>query len=172
MKTRSWMIGVIAVASGLMVAQGAASTVTFNFGSSVGTTSPSGTTTSFTVGSMSIGNTLGSIATNPNTTNPSSGYTGSSGTFNYDQITQNGTTLNTASSAYYQFTVDPDPGFFVQLTDFDFGALSTTTTGPLSYVLRWSVDGYAANITSGSLSRGSSWALKNNTFTAATSTTA
>ena len=167
------MIGAVATASALMAVQGASIDISFNFGTSSGTTSPTaGTPSNFTVGDITLGNTLGSIASNPNITNPSSGYTGASGNFNYDQITQNGASLNTSTSAYYQFTVTPDPGFFVQITDFDFGALSTTTTGPLSYVLRWSVDNYAANVTSvGSLTRGTAWALKNNTFTAKTSTT-
>ena len=118
---------------------------------------------------MSIANTLGTIATNPNTTSPSSGYANASGGFNYDQVTQNGA-LNTATSAYYQVTITPTAGNIVQITDFDFGAISTTTTGPLNYVLRWSVDSYAANITSGTLTANSAWAYNNNTFTPVSST--
>ncbi len=118
---------------------------------------------------MSIVNTLGTITTNPNTTNPSTGYANASGNFNYDQVTQNGG-LSTTSSAYYQFTVTPNAGNIVQITDFDFGAVSTTTTGPLNYVLRWSVDSYAANITAGTLTANSTWAYNNNTFTTLSST--
>ena len=118
---------------------------------------------------MSIVNTLGTITTNPNTTNPSTGYANASGNFNYDQVTQNGG-LSTTSSAYYQFTVTPNAGNIVQITDFDFGAVSTTTTGPLNYVLRWSVDSYAANITAGTLTANSTWAYNNNTFTPVSST--
>jgi hypothetical protein len=170
MKVNSLVIGIVSTACGLTVAQGGAYTVEFNFGSASATTSTtSGTPLDSSVGSMSLGNTLGTLGTNPNSTTPSTGYATASGGFNYDQVAKNGT-LSTSTSTYYQFTVTPTAGNLVQIMDFDFGANSTTSKGPLSYVLRWSVDSYAANITSGSLTANSTWAYKDNSFSPLSST--
>ncbi len=170
MKVNSLVIGIVSAACGLTVAQGGAYTVEFNFGSSSSTlNTTAGTPFNSTVGAMSLANTLGTLGTNPNTTTPSTGYATASGGFNYDQVAKNGV-LSTSTSTYYQFTVTPTAGNIVQITDFDFGSDSTTSKGPLSYVLRWSVDSYAANITSGSLTANSTWAYNNNSFTTLSST--
>ena len=93
----------------------------------------------------------------------SSGYTGASGTYNAGAAARTGV-LNTAASgsAYFEFTVTPASGNAVVLTGISFGSRSTST-GPLAYAIRSSLDGYAANIATGTLTNTSAWALYSST---------
>jgi hypothetical protein len=92
--------------------------------------------------------------------NPSSGYKGSSGTYNAEAAARTGAlSIKTNGSAYFQFTLTPTAGNVVTLTGISFGAFSTST-GPVSYALRSSLDNYASNITTGTIANTSAWALK------------
>jgi len=168
MKTRSWILGAAATVTGLVAAQAQVRTIGFNFGSTSSTlAATSGSLVNFSIGSFSVLNTVGTLTTNPNNASASTGYAGASGGFNYDNAAPNGA-FNATSSGYYSVTITPNAGFRVVLNDFDFGAMSVTTTGPVSYALRSSIDSFAADITSGSFTANSTWALKNNSFTAVT----
>lgn len=169
MKTRSWILGAAATVTGLVAAQ-AQVNVGYNFGVGSGSlAASSGTPVNFSIGSFSVANTVGSLGTNPNSTAPvSTGYAGASGAFNYDNAAPTGA-FNNTSSGYYSVTITPSPGFAVRVSDFDFGALSVTgTTGPVSYALRSSINSFGSDITSGSFTANSTWALNNNTFSAVT----
>ena len=169
MKIRSWILGAAATVTGLVAAQ-AQVTIGYNFGVGSGSlTASSGAPVNFSIGAFSVANTVGTLGTNPNNTAPvSTGYAGASGAFNYDNAAPTGA-FNNGTSGYYSVTVTPSPGFRLTVSDFDFGALSITgTTGPVSYVLRSSIDSFAADITSGTLTADSTWALKNNTFSSVT----
>lgn len=169
MKTRSWILGAVATVTGLVAAQAQVRTIGFNFGTGASTlAATSGTQDKFSVGSFSVANTVGTLTTNPNNTAPvSTGYAGASGGFNYDNAAPNGA-WNVTTSGYYSVTITPNAGFRVVVNDFDFGANSVTTTGPVSYALYSSIDSFASAITSGSFTADSSWALKNNSFSAQT----
>lgn len=167
MKTRSWILGAVATVTGLVAAQ-AQVTVGYNFGVGSGSlAASSGTPVNFSVGSFSVANTVGALGTNPNNTAPvSTGYAGASGAFNYDNAAPTGA-FNNGTSGYYSVTITPTGNFGVRISDFDFGALSVTgTTGPVSFALRSSINSYASDITTGSFTANSTWALKDNTFTA------
>ena len=170
MKTRSWILGAAVTVTGLVAAQAQVRIIGFDYGSGASTlVATSGSQVNFTVGSFSLSGTVGTLGTNPNNTAPvSTGYSGASGGFNYDNAAPTGA-FNSTTSGYYSVTVTPNAGFQVVVNDFDFGALSVTgTTGPVSYALRSSIDGFASDITSGSFTANNTWALKNNTFSAVT----
>jgi len=137
-------------------------TFSWNFGTSSGSASPSsGSLANLTVGDVSIGNTYGSV-TMLSTTSASSGYTGASGQYNAGNACRTGA-LNTGSSgsAYFQFTLTPEAGYAVNLSSISFGARSTSTA-PQAYTLRSSLDSYASDIATGSISNNSTWSLKTN----------
>jgi hypothetical protein len=171
MKIRPLILSAAAVLASLTTAQGGAFTLDWNFGTGASSlAASSGTPFASTVGNFSIGNPVGGTysTTNPNSLTASTGYASASGNFNYDNAAVAGG-LVTGTSSYYSVTITPNAGNIVQILDFDFGARSVTTTGPLSYVLRWGVDSFAANITSGTFTADSTWAFKNNTFSTVTS---
>jgi hypothetical protein len=138
----------------------------WNFGTTSANGSPSltGSGAGINVGSLTIGNSLGTVGTPINSTSPSSGYTGASGQFNIGNAFRIGA-LNTASggSGYFEFTVSTDALTSATLDDFDFGSRSTGT-GPQAFALRSSLDGYAADIFSVTVPNNSVWALRNNAF--------
>lgn len=160
----------LAVAA-LFAAPAGAATLTWNFGAAnvsatgayTGGTPPTGVT----VGSFSIGNTLGTVATPITNTSPSIGYTGASGGDNLGNAFRNGT-LNTSTggSGYFTLTITttnlPNQDYLV-LSDFDFGVRSTGT-GAKSYTLRSSADNFATDIFTGVIVNDSTYTLKDNTF--------
>ncbi len=158
----------MATVTGLVSAQ-AQVTIGYNFGGLVPSSTPSaGTPVDFSIGVFSSANKVGSLGSNPNGNSPVSNQTGASGGFHYDNAAPAGA-FSIGSSGYYSVTVTPSPGFAVRILDLDFGALSVAgTTGPVSYALRSSIDSFATDITSGTFTTDSTWALKNNTFTAVT----
>lgn len=139
----------------------------WNFGTTSANANPSltGSGAGINVGSLAIGNSLGSVTTPISSTSASSGYTGASGQFNIGNAFRIGA-LNTASggSGYFEFTVSTDALTSATLNDFDFGSRSTGT-GPQAFALRSSLDGYASNIFSVAVANNSAWAFRNNTFT-------
>ena len=143
-------------------------TFTWNFGTSPGSAATSsGSLADLTVSNLSIGNTNGTV-TMLSTTSASSGYTGSSGQYNAGNAAIIGA-LNTAASgsAYFEFTLTPTVGYIINLSSISFGARGTSTA-PVNYTLRSSLDSYASDIATGTLLANSTWALKTNsglTFT-------
>jgi hypothetical protein len=150
-------IGTVVVATNAMGA-----TIGWNF-SDDNATYDTGTPVNFTIGSFSIGNTLGTVSDPVNSTSASSGYTGSTGTGNIGNAVRTGALSKTSGgSAYYEISFTPTAGYQLQITDFDFGTRSTGT-GPQSFSLFSSIDAYGVALMSGSITNNSSWAYKDNT---------
>jgi hypothetical protein len=112
-----------------------------------------------TLGDISTGNSLGSTTLVTNTS-PSSN-TGASAFYNAATVAPAGA-LNTSTSAYFQFTVTPSAGYVFRLSAISFGSRSTSS-GPVSYTLRSSLDNYAAQIAGGTMSNTSVWESESNT---------
>ncbi|MBL7952327.1 MAG: lamin tail domain-containing protein [Flavobacteriales bacterium] len=112
-----------------------------------------------TVSAVSQGNNNGTTTMLVNGS-VSSGYTGASGTWNANAAARIGA-LNTGASgsAYFEFTVDADALFSTTITSIRFGTRSTGT-GPQAYTLRSSMDGFTADILSGTIANNSAWSLK------------
>jgi len=73
--------------------------------------------------------------------------------------------LNPSTSAYFEFTLTPAAGMAVSVSQINFGTRSTGT-GPQTYDLRSSVDGFAATLGTGSIVvTGTPWAYKTNVLT-------
>ncbi len=144
----------------------------WNFGTATASGSPSsGTPVNFTISTITIGNSLGTVSTPINSSSASSGYTGASGQMNIGNAFRTGA-LNTASggSGYFEFTITPAAGYTFTLTNFDFGFRSTGT-GPQAFALLSSQDSYATNLFTGTITANSSWSYKDNAVSF-TSTTA
>jgi DNA/RNA endonuclease G (NUC1) len=135
---------------------GDASNIYWNFT----TASPaSGVPASLSVSDLAQGNNNGTT-TLLTTTSASSGYTGASGGNNAGAAARTGSLVAGANgSAYFQFTISSNSFGSFTFTGFSFGSRSTST-GPLAYVLRSSVDNYASDILSGTLANNSTWALQ------------
>ena len=132
-----------------------AADVVWNFGSTTpGATSP---TSGTPIANLIIGGiTQGTIAI---TSGSATSYAGASGGCNIG-FTASGGALNTGTSAYFEFTLTPSGGYSFLLAGLSFGSRSTST-GPVSFALRSSMDNYASDIqiSTGNLSN-SSWGLK------------
>lgn len=141
-----------------------AQNIIWNFGTTTGNSSPSSNTVNNLANTpiISQGNNNGTT-TLLTTTSASSGYSGASGQFNAGAAARIGA-LNTGTggSAYFEFTLIPAANFTVNLTSISFGSRSTST-GPQSYSVRTSLDNYASDYATGTLSNGASWALYSNT---------
>lgn len=141
-------------------------TIAWNFGvSGSPSASPSTTAANVTSSALSRGNNKPDPGTNTliNATSGSTTYSGASGANNAGVAARSGA-LSTASagSGYFEFTLTPDAGYQVKLDAISFGTRSTNT-GPASYTLRSSLDSYASDITTGSITvSGNPWALKTN----------
>jgi len=160
-----------AILTAALSAAGATSaqTVYWNFGTSSANASPSANTAdSVSAGDVSIGNTLGTV-TMLSTISASSGYTGASGQYNAGNAARTGA-LNTGSSgsAYFEFTLTPSAGRTLAVTNISFGTRSTSTA-PQAFCLRSSLDGYAADLATGTIINNSTWALKSASLTATSS---
>ncbi len=132
------------------------SPVTWNFTAPTAANVPA----NLTVSTMTIGNTYG--PTPPAMISPSSAsnsYTGASGGNNAGVPTATGTAVNTATNAYFEFSLTPDPNYVVTLNGLSFGTRSTGT-GPQAFYIRSNKDNYAADIASGTIANSSVWALK------------
>ena len=143
----------------------AAQTIYWDFGSgSVSNATPASTSAAnVSAGPVSQGNNNG---TTPllSATSPSSGYAGVSGLFNAGAAARIGTlNTNASGSAYFEFTLTPGAGTVLSVTNVSLGARSTAT-GPLAFCVRSSVDGYAADLATGSIPATSSWVLRNMTM--------
>jgi hypothetical protein len=88
---------------------------------------------------------------------PSDTYSGASGGSNALATAQSGA-LSTNASTYFQFSLAPDSAHVLNVTNLTFGTRSTGT-GPQSYSIRSSLNGYAASLANGTLSANSLWTL-------------
>jgi hypothetical protein len=132
---------------------------TFSFSS--GTAAAITPTAKISISPITSGNNNGTTTLITNTS-ASSTYTGASGTYNAGAAARVGALSTTTSgSAYFQFTITPNVGNAITVTGINFGSRSTTT-GPKSYSIKSSIDNYATNIATGTLTNTSAWALKLN----------
>ena len=163
------ILTIIGLAAASLAGVNAQVILTWNF-TDDNATVDSGTPVNFTVSAFSIGNSLGTVSDPVNATSPSSGYTGASGTGNIGNAFRIGA-LNTGASGsgYLEFTLTPDAGKKIKLTNFDFGVRSTST-GPQAFTLRTSVDSYASDLFTGTIANNSTWTLKDNSVSFTSST--
>ena len=118
----------------------------------------SGSPANFTVSDLTAGNSTLGI----NSTSPSTGYTGASGTNNAAVSAVSGA-LSVSTSTYYSFTLTPGSGFAINATEFSFGSRSTAS-GPVALTLRSSADNFASDLDSSVAPNDSSWNLYDFTF--------
>jgi hypothetical protein len=132
--------------------------VTYDF--NAGTTASTSADTKLIVGALAQGNNLGTTTFITNTS-ASSGYAGATGTYNAGVTARTGV-LNTAASgsAYFEFTLVPSSGNAISLSGISFASRGTST-GPLAYTIRSSLDGYTSDLAVGSLLNTSVWSLYN-----------
>jgi fibronectin-binding autotransporter adhesin len=133
-----------------------------------------------TPGALVQGNNNGTTAM-LGSSSASSGYnftlngvsTSASGTNNAGAAARIGSLVTGANgSAYFEFILTPDAGYSLTLSDIGFGSRSTST-GPVTYTLRSSLDAYASDlITAGSLTNNSTWAYRTSPLTTASTSTA
>ncbi len=135
-------------------------TTGFNFDGGTGTASPSSSVSNITTSAISVGGTNGGTATLLSNTSASTGYTGASGNYNAGAAPYSGA-FNNATTVYFAFTLTPATGYSVSLTGLNFGSRSTST-GPVSYQVRTSIDNYATATASGTFVNNSTWALFSN----------
>lgn len=102
-------------------------------------------------------NTNGNLT---NSTSASSGYPGASGD-NNAAVSAFPAAFNIGTSSYFDFTITVDAGYFLELTDFNFGS-RRTNSGPLAYSVRWDVDGYDTDLFTGTFNNNTNWALHTN----------
>jgi hypothetical protein len=119
-----------------------------------------GTLANFAVGTMSIANSYGTVATPINNVSASSGYAGASGGGNMGNAVHGGAFTN-GVSPYFAVTITPAAGYGVRVTRFDFG-MRSSATGATAYALYSSVDNYAGPLFTGSNAADSVWTLKSN----------
>src|SRR5688572_30936592 len=122
------------------------STFSWNFGTDAANPNPSSGTpvAGLTISGVSQGNNNGTTVL-LTTTSASLGYTGSSGQFNAGAAARVGAlNLAASGSAYFEFTLTPDAGKTVSITNINFGSRSTGT-GPQAYTIRTSLDAYATD---------------------------
>lgn len=158
----------------LVVSAAPPSVIYWNFGtgtlgaSNPGVSAPtSGIPAGVIGGTVSQGNNNGTTVL-LTTSSVSSGYTGSSGSFNAGAAARIGP-LNRAAggSAYFEFTFTPDAGQQFAASALTFGARSTGT-GPQAYAVFTSVDGFTDPVATGALLANSAWRLITSPFAGAT----
>jgi PEP-CTERM motif len=151
----NYLLGIfIAVATS---AQAQLTTINWDF-TDGDTTFDNGSPVHFTVSDLTVVNSSLSI----NSTSPSGGYTGASGSNNAAVSAVSGP-FDVANSTYYTFTLTPNSGFAINAISFSFGSRSTSS-GPVFLSLRSSVDGYASDLDSAVASNDSSWNLYSFSF--------
>ena len=132
--------------------------VTYDF--NAGTSASTSADTKLIVGALAQGNNLGTTTFITNTS-ASSGYTGATGTYNAGVTARTGV-LNTAASgsAYFEFTLVPSSGNAISISGLSFASRGTST-GPLAYAVRSSLDGFTSDLAVGTLLNTSVWSLYN-----------
>jgi hypothetical protein len=128
--------------------------VTWNFN----TASPtSGVLANSTVSDVTQVNNSG-VTTLITATSPSTGYPGASGGNNAGATAFTGG-LNIATSTYFEVTITPASGFAVAVVAMSLGNQSTDATGPAIINVRSSLDGFAADAGSVSVSLTGAWGV-------------
>jgi hypothetical protein len=138
----------------------AQSTTSWNFGTTVAPTASADVNGTDVLGlAVSQGNNNGTTVL-LTTTSQSSGYTGASGAMNAGAAARIGD-LNTAAagSAYFEFTLEPQNGATITVTEISFGTRSTST-GPQAFTIRSDEDSYVADIATGAIGNNATWSLK------------
>lgn len=131
---------------------------TWNFTTNI---SPTGIPSNLSISNLIQGNNNGTT-TILDSTSASTGYTGASGTNNAGAAARTGAlAIGNNGSAYFEFTITPTTGYYFSLSDISFGSRGTSTS-PIKYSLRSSVDSYVSDIATGSLTANSTWALYSN----------
>ncbi|RYZ52020.1 MAG: hypothetical protein EOP49_10485, partial [Sphingobacteriales bacterium] len=145
----------------------APSTVTWNFGTTVGAPFPSSglPVNNLDVSAFQSGNDRnsannGTLQFYTNSNSPTPAF---SGLYNVGIAAYN-VDFNPMSSAYFQFTITPDAGYQVTLTDLSFGSRSTSS-GPTTLSIRTSADGFVSDIATLSPAANSNWSLYAPTLT-------
>lgn len=144
-----------------------AQVIIYNFGTTTNSVVPSTDTIDNMTGSNVSNANVSSFGTS--TTNPSSGYTGASGDYNYALNTTAGGAFNITTSSYYTFTLTPSTGYAVQLNSIQFGfRIANLDSTPTNYAILTSADGYASTLATGSFAKGTSWSLYTPTISTVT----
>lgn len=89
-----------------------------------------------------------------NTSPVSSGYTGASGGYYFNDNNWTGTAPGTN---YFSFSLTPTTGYSLTLDSLSFGYRGSSASSPTSFVVRSSADGYTGNLVTGSLSADGGW---------------
>lgn len=126
----------------------------------------SGIPANITVDSVTKGNSTGTPFLS--TSSVSSGYTGASAGGNAGVTAKIGPldyTVNaTSGSAFYEITLTPAAGYYIDVTGISFGTRSTAT-GPKKYSIRTSLDAYATEEAGDTIATTvSSWGLRTQTL--------
>jgi hypothetical protein len=140
-------------------------TLTWNFGTTAGSATPTGLVTGLSGGTVSQGNNNGTTNLLLTDSSSSTTYTGASGGFNAGVAARPGN-LSLTSSAYFAFSFDVAAGQEFTITSLSFGSRGTGT-GPLSYSLLSSTSGFSGTTTThatGTLLANSTWALQQPTL--------
>lgn len=98
---------------------------------------------------------------------PSTGYTGvnggASGNHNANIAIMGGSTLDTAASTYFEFTLAPAAGMQIYVDSFEVGSFSTSL-GPTNLTLLSNADGYTTPLWTGTTTNTSTWSLVTGTW--------
>lgn len=161
------LIGTALLAGGSVQGQ---SVTSWNFGTSTAQATPNLSGTDVLGSAVTQGNNNGTT-TLLTTISASSGYTGSSGQFNAGAAARIGA-LNTAASgsAYFEFTLTPQSGATITVTEISFGSRSTGT-GPQAYTIRSDADAFASDVATGTIASNSTWSLRTSSSLAVAFTT-
>jgi hypothetical protein len=145
-------------------------TATWNFNTVNPTTVPS---QGVTISAISRGNNNGTSNLFIDNSSVSNNYSTATGSFNGGIAARNGAlVLNLeqaagVGSAFFEFAITPTSGSFT-LNGLSFGNRSTSS-GPVLFTLRSSIDNYATDIQAGNMSNNGVWSLKELTGLSSTS---
>jgi hypothetical protein len=148
------------------------STLGWTFGTTTSSTPVlhnSGTPVGFTEAGFGIGDSFGTVSTYVNASSASSGYTGASGGENIGNAVavSGNSTINPSTSAYYTVTLTPASGDKIELDGLSFG-MRSTSTGPQKLSVRSSIDGFASDLATDTITNNSVWSLHTESLTTAT----
>ncbi len=147
----------------LIIFLGAAQSVPAQTYFDFATASPtSGVPSGWSVSPVTAGNTSTANSSLIASTSASSGYFGASGGNNASIAAKEGI-LSISTSSYFEVTLTPAANEQVDLSGMSFG-MRSTSSGPASYSIYSSIDGYANSLAMGSISNNSTWTLNNLSF--------
>ena len=157
------------IVAGLSACHTAPAQVVWNFGTTAGSAAPSSNSlTNLAVSSLTHVNNNGST-TLLSTTSASSGYGGASGQYNAAASTAAGTSLNTTTATAFQFTLTPDEGYSLTISNISF-ATRSSSTGATQVAVRSSIDGFGTDLATGASPNGSWSLLSPGSFSSITAT--